>query len=807
MIKNYFKIAFRNIVRHKAFSVINITGLAVGIASCLLLFTVVKYELSYDKFQPHYKQIYHVVTMDKNSDGIVYTPGVPFPALEALRLDFPQITSGALLANYGSQVTVLGSDASNTSANKKFIEATGFFFCDPQFFKVFNYEWLAGSPSVLSEPDVTVLTQKMASKYFGSWKDAMGKYLKLDNAVTVKVSGILKDVPANTDFPLAIVTSYETAKTNPGVYFYSEFWGATTSNFQVFMLLPKNISVDNVKPQLAAFNKKYYSNRKRTERSNFLQPLGAVHFDKRFSNFGDHVTSKSTLWTLTLIGIFIIVMACINFINLSTAQAVNRSKEIGIRKVLGSFRGQLFAQVIGETAVIVIAAIILAVCIALLALPFIKNVASINEPLGFLNLPTIGFLLALTIVVTVLAGFYPALILSGFNPALALKNKITSAKVGGISLRRGLVVAQFAISQILVIGTIVAISQMNFVKDADLGFRKEAVLIINANSDSVVQSKQNSYKQKLLQIPGVTSVSFSSDVPSSDNNSATNFGFDHKPDPDFALYTKFADEDYFKTFGLEMLAGRPFDKSDTIHEVVVNETLMKKLGVKNPNEMVGKDIMIKSNSDVWTKITGVIKDFKTNSLKEDIKPLAIAERRKNYQVTSVKLSSTNIQKTKASVENAWNQYFPEYAFTSNFMDENIADFYKQDEQLSLLYKIFAGIAILISCLGLYGLVSFMAVQRKKEIGVRKVLGASVQNIIYLFSKEFTILILAGFVIAVPVGWYMMNTWLQNFVFRIKITPGVFLIAVAISILIAWLAVGYKSIKAAIANPVKSLRSE
>lgn len=801
------KIAFRNLVTHKAFSFINITGLAIGIASCLLLFTVVRYELSYDKFQPNYDQVYHVVTQDKNSDGITYTPGVPFPALEALRLDFPQITSGALLANYGSQVTVLGKNAANTSTGKKFIEASGFFFCDPQFFKVFNYEWLAGSPAVLSAPNVTVLSQKTAAKYFGDWKNAMGQYLKLDNAVVVKVSGILKDVPVNTDFPLAIVTSFETAKSNTGVYFYSEFWGATTSNFQVFMLLPKNISADNVNSQLIAFSKKNYEDRKRTERTNFLQRFSAVHFDQRFGNFGDHVTSKSTLWTLTLIGLFIIIMACINFINLSTAQAVNRSKEIGIRKVLGSFRRQLFVQVMGETAIIVVASVILAVGIAVLALPLVKHVASIPESLSLLNLQTVAFLFGITILVTILSGFYPALILSGFNPALALKNKITSAKVGGISLRRGLVVTQFAISQILIIGTVVAITQMNFVRNADLGFNKEALLIINANSDSILYSRQISYKQKLLQIPGVKSVSFSSDVPSSDHNSATNFGFDHKPDPDFALYTKFADEDYFKTFGLEMLAGRAFDKSDTINEVVVNETLMKKLSVKNPREMVGKDIMIKSNSNVWSKITGVVKDFKTSSLKADIKPLAISEMRKQYYVTSVKLNSTNIQKTKAAVESAWNQYFPEYAFTSNYMDENIAEFYKQDQQLSLLYKIFAGIGILISCLGLYGLVSFMAVQRKKEIGIRKVLGASVQNIIYLFSKEFTILIFVGFIIAAPVAWYMMDSWLQNFVFKIKMNWTIFAIGILVSIFIAWLAVGYKSIKAAMANPVKSLRAD
>lgn len=805
MIKNYLKIAMRNLVRHKAFSVINISGLAIGVASCLLLFTVVKYELSYDTFQPAYGRIHHVVTKDKFPNEITYTPGIPFPALDALRLEFPQITSGALLANYGSQVTVPGKDPLSTLPGKKFIEETGFFFCDPQFFKVFNYEWMAGTPSVLKEPNVTVLTKKIAEKYFGDWKNAMGRYLKLDNAVTVKVSGILKDVPGNTDFPLAIVTSFETVKANPGVYFYSTEWGATTSNFQVFMLLPENISADKTNARFAEFNKKYYGDRTRSARYNFLRPLSEVHFDKRFENFGDHVTSKSTLWTLSLIGLFIIIMASINFINLSTAQAVGRSKEIGIRKVLGSYRRQLFGQLIGETAIIVIAAVILAVGIAQLCLPYIKHIASIQESLNFFNRPTMLFMFLLIGLVTILAGLYPAFILSGFNPAVALKNKITSATVGGISVRRGLVVAQFAISQVLIIGTIIAVSQMNFVRNADLGFSKDALLVINANADSVVQARQESFKQNLLQIPEVESVSFSSDLPSSENNSATNFAFNHRDDEAYSLYTKFADEDYFKTFGLRLLAGKSFGKSDTVNEVVVNETLVKKLGVKGPDDIIGKEIRM--GSDSWKTIVGVVKDFKTNSLRETVKPLLIAEERKHYGVTTVKLRTSNISKTKTGIEATWNKSFPEYAYTTSFMDEDIADFYKQEEQLSLLYKIFAGIAIFISCLGLYGLVSFMAVQRTKEIGIRKVLGASVQNIIYLFSKEFIVLILVGFVVAIPVAYFMMSNWLQNFVFRIKITPVVFLIAVLISIIIALMAVGYKSIKAAIANPVKSLRSE
>ncbi len=802
MIKNYFKTAWRNISRHKAFSFLNIAGLAVGIASCILLFTVVKYELSYDSFQPDYQQIYHVVSQTKSPEGLAYTPGIPFPALDALRLDFPQAKTGAMLAYFGSQVTV----PSKNNAGKKFIEDKGFFFCDPEFFQVFHYDWLAGSPEELKNPNVTALTESTAAKYFGNWKNAIGQTLLLDNAVLVKVTGIIKDPPANSDFPLSVINSMATAKASNGKYFYDSTWHNTTSNFQVFMMLPKNVSESQVNKGLITFSNKNYTNTSKQQVLNFLEPLSDVHFDNRFENFGDHVTDRSSLWTLSLIALFILFMACINFINLSTAQAVNRSKEMGIRKVLGSNRRQLFRQVIGETFLIVCISVIIAIVIAALCLPSIKNIANIEGSISFLSGQIFLLILALIVVITLLAGIYPAFILSGFTPALALKNKITSATIGGISLRRGLVVLQFAISQILIIGTIVAISQMSFVKNADLGFNKEAVLVINANADSAMQARQPAFKQKLLQLTGVKDVSYSSDVPSSQNNWQTNFGFDHQPNPDFPLDVKFADEDYFKTFGLQMLAGRPFGQSDTINEVVVNETFARKLNIKKPEDIVGKEMRYGGRGE-WKTIVGVVKDFKINSLKEAIKPLAIAESKDQYFVTAIKLNSTNIPNTRAAVESAWNEVFPEYAFTSNYFEDSINDFYRQDNQLALLYKIFALIAILISCLGLYGLVTFMAVQRTKEIGVRKVLGASVQNIIYLFSKEFTLLVIIGFLIAVPVSWFMMNHWLDNFVYRTNFSPWIFVLAIVISMVIAWLAVGYKSIKAALANPIKSLRSE
>jgi len=806
MIRNYFNIAWRNIKRNKVYAAINISGLAVGIAACLVLFIVIKYELSYDQFQPGYKNIYHVAAKIKSAEGDSYGEGIPYPAYDALRTQFPDIVTGALFHNNNGQVTIPSSDDVNSASNKKFLEETGIFFSDPNFFSIFQYKWLAGSAQALKNPNTAVLTKKMAEKYFGNWQDAMNKILKLDNTATVQVSGILDDVPQNTDFPIAVVASYETMKKYPDAYGYTERWGSVTSDFQAFMLLPPNISASSVNKRLLAFSNEHYNadNKDIFKTYQFLQPLSDIHFNKQIGNFGDHATSRTTLWTLSLIGIFIIVMACINFINLSTAQAVRRSKEVGVKKVLGGTRLQLFRQLMGETGIIVLTATALATIIAGSFLPYVKNIASIQEKLKLLNTPTILFLALVSIAVTILAGAYPSIILSGFKPVLALKNKITSASIGGISIRRGLVITQFAISQVLITGTIIAISQMNYVHQADLGFNKEAILVLNSNVDSSVNVRQPAFKQRLLAIPGVRSVSFSSDVPSSESNNSGNFGYDHKPDENFEVYRKMADEDYFKTYGLTIIAGRVYDKSDTTKEVVVNETLVRKLLVKRPADIIGHELRVGGQ---WRPIVGVVKDFKTNSLREAIKPLAIVERNKRYYYTGIKLNTLHLNEVTKKIEAAWNQFFPEYVYTPTFMDDRINDFYKQENQLSLLYKIFAAIAIFISCLGLYGLVSFMAAQRTKEVGIRKVLGASVVNIIYMFSKEFTVLILVAFAIAIPVAYYMMHNWLENFVFRINITAWVFILAIACSVLIAWVTVGYKSIQAAMTSPVKSLRTE
>lgn len=805
MIKTYLRIAFRNLLRHRIYSLINVSGLSIGIASCLLIFIVVRYELSYDKFQANYDRTYRVVSTGKRADGTqAHNPGVPVPAYEALKADFPQIEKIAPV-NSSSQtlVAVLGNNPnSEVALSKKFIEERISLFTYPEYFDIFNARFLAGNASVLKDPESMILDKSAADKYFGNWQTAMGQYLKIDNNMVLKVAGIIEDAPLNSDFPVPMFFSYEMFKKFPDVYGYTTDWGSLSSNHQVYILLPKNVTTASVQSLMPAFVKKHIKDERRVQ---MLQPLKDMHFDIQYGTFGDHSVSRSILWTLSLIAVLIIIMASINFVNLSTAQAVGRSKEVGIRKVLGSQRVQLILQVMGETFLIVLFSVLIAGALAKLAIPFLTKIATVPDNLPVFTLQNLLFLATVLVIVTLLSGIYPALIVSGFKPAMALKNKISSASIGGISLRRILVVTQFAISQVLIIGTIVAVSQMNYVRDADLGFNKEAVLVMPAYTDSSLISRMKPLKEQLLGNPDVISVSFGSDEVSSNNNWSSNFAFDHKPDQDFDIYHKFGDEDYIKTFGLQLLAGRNLEPSDTIREAIINETLLHKLGLKDPSQAIGKDIRIGSGK--WLPVVGVVKDFKTNSLRESVKPIMIASRRSFYFNTAVKVKTANLSNTVAHIQKLWEKTYPEYAFTSHFVEETIDRFYQQEAQLSLLYKIFAGIAIFISCLGLYGLVSFMAAQKTKEVGIRKVLGASVGNIVYMFSKEFTILITIAFVVAAPVAWYFMNNWLQNFEFRIKIGMGVFALAIIASILIAWFTVGYKAIRAALVNPVKSLRSE
>ncbi|TMI86444.1 MAG: FtsX-like permease family protein, partial [Bacteroidetes bacterium] len=531
-----------------------------------------------------------------------------------------------------------------------------------------------------------------------------------------------------------------------------------------------------------------------------------MHLNEDYYTYKSDALTHKELWSLSLIGFLLLVVACVNFINLATAQSVNRAKEIGVRKVLGSSRTQILKQFLNETAFITFTSVLIGYLLAQLALPFISNLMQKKLSLNLLQNPSILlFLVLLGITVNFLAGFYPGMVLSGFRPIEAIKNKISTSSIGGISIRRGLVIFQFVIAQFLIMGTIVVLQQMQFFRNQPMGFDKNAVAFIELPSDSLDQLKYPYLKQEMLRVPGIEAASFTLDAPASFGSNNNSFYFNDDPvKKDFMVNLQFADTSYLNTFRIARMAGRIPYPTDTVHELIVNETLVRKLGFTNDKDILGKTISFDPTKKL--PIVGVMHDFNSKSLKEAVSPFILATNiHDNY--IALRINPASMQSTLTQIEKTFTHTFPTYMYTLDFLDERIAHFYTAEALASQLFKIAAFLAICISCLGLYGLVSFMAAQKTKEVGIRKVLGASAQSIVYLFSKEFTILIGIAFLISAPLGYFLMHQWLSGFYYHIGLSWLVFILAILISIIIAWLTVGYKAIKAAIANPVKSLRTE
>jgi len=820
MFKNYFKTAFRSLTRNRNYTIINIAGLAVGIAVCMMIFMIIQYQTSFDEFHSKKDRIYRVLTESHHADAstISYAKNVPFPMPEGLKAEFPQIEQVApIYASHNDELQTLDA---NGAPVKNFKEQSGVFYTAPSFFKIFDFPLLAGSYASLKDPNNVLLTKEIAETYFGDWKTAIGKTIKLTGyysvgvglfqfpPVVLKVSGILATVPANTDFQLKLVIAWGTDFTGDTQYGFAQpEWNQSSPDFGCYVLLPPNISVDNFNQQLRAYSRKVLP--LDNNNSQILQPLSAVHYDAQAGNYSNKTISHELLNVLWLIAAFILLIACVNFINLSTAQAVNRAKEIGVRKVLGSNKSQLQIQFIVETFLIVTSAVTLAAVITILALPYVNQLLELSLSFNIFNNPAIIlFLLIVTIVVTVLAGFYPSIVLSRFNPVNALKSKLTANTAKGISLRRGLVVFQFIIAQALIIGTLIIVKQMNYFMNQPLGFDKDAIVNVPFRPDSTGSKLTDYLRQQLLSVNGVQAVSFSSNTPVEDgNNMFTTFKFDHAiKDEDFQAIVKFADNDYVPTYKLQLVAGRNLQPSDPTIEFLVNEAMVKSLGLKKPEYILNKEISMWGDV-IKCPVVGVVKDFNDRSLRNNLAPLIIATNQTMYRQASIKLVTTNISSTMQSIKKIWQQTFPDYVYEYKFLDDKIASFYKQENQLSQLYKIFAAIAIFLSCLGLYGLASFMAAQRIKEVGIRKVLGATSANIVYLFSKEFIILIAIAFLIATPLAWYFMNRWLQDYAYRINVSWWVFAAGGGAAIIIALATISFQAIKAAMANPVKSLRTE
>ncbi|HLK30103.1 MAG TPA: ABC transporter permease [Puia sp.] len=769
------------------YSTLNILGLALGIASCIVIFLVVKYELGYDSYNKKADRIYRVTL-----NAIDFNPSVSMAIAPAMRTSFPEL----------EQVSqVWHQDDGQIKIGQTRYEEKNFAYADPQFFKIFDFDWLKGNPATaLAEPNTIVLTESAARKYFGD-KDPMGLTVTFNNDKPLKITGLIKDLPGNTTFPFTFLVSLETVKDNiKGLMdnFYAIAGGNT------YILVPPGFDIESIHKRIPAFIEKHWGKDIAKEARLPLQPLRQIHFDQRYLNQGvTPTTSKDSYFALAAVAVFIIIIACINFINLATAQAIRRAKEIGVRKVLGSNRSQLIGQFLGETTLMVILGLIIALSSISIFLPQLAVWLDIKISFNQLASPsTIAMIAGIAISMILLAGLYPAFIQSAFNPVKSLKSKPDVAG-GRLSVRKGLVIVQFVISQVMIVGTLVVAYQMDFLKNQNLGFDKEAVISVSIPA----KEKRDVLVQQLKRNPGVkdVSVGLGSPVVSrawTDYN-APELGMD-KSD---VTELKIGDENYMKMFKLSMLAGEPIRKKgekDTTYEGVVNETMMRNFNITNPQKVIGKYI----NVNGWHMlVTGVMKDFQAESRHKKIRPCVLMYYPDAFISACVKLQSADMPKTIARIDKDWSALFPQQIFQYEFLDEHIAKWYRQEEKQYTAFKMFAGIAILICCLGLYGLVAFAAAQRTKEVGIRKVLGASLANIVFLFSKEFALLIAIAFLIAAPLGYYVMNNWLQNFAYQIHIHAGIFIIAILVSILIAAITISYQAIKAAVANPVKSLRTE
>jgi putative ABC transport system permease protein len=799
MLKNYLKTAFRNMLSNKSYSVVNITGLVVGISACLIILLVLQYEQSFDNFHTKKDRIYRVVREGKKAEGREYRTGVPYPVTDGLKASYPQIENAAsIYGDYDIQIIIPGVAGGTI---KKFKEPL-LFLAEPQFFKMFDFKMLLGNPATaIAEPNAVMLTKAIATKYFGDWKTAMGKVIKVYNT-NIKVTGILDDAPSNTDFPMSLVVSYATLKKSVNM----NDWVSISDANYCFVQLPASYSPGHMDEQLKAFVTKNMP----ADHAGYnlvLQPLNEIHYDARFGNFTGRTFSKDLITAVELIGLFLLIVACINFINLSTAQAINRAKEVGVRKVLGGNRQQLIWQFLGETGFICFIALVLAVILAIAMLPFLNTLLETQISFNFLqNESILASLAVIFFGVTALSGFYPAVILSGFNPIAVLKSGIVAQSTKGISLRRSLVVLQFVIAQVLIIGTLVVVSQMNYFKNADLGFNKTAIVNVRFPGDSVSRTKTGLLHNLLMREPGVKQVSFSNGIPTGGGDFYTDLQLtnNNTGKADLVVGMKIADTAYFNVYKFKLVAGRVYFDADMPKEFIVNETLLKTLGLGNAQDAIGKNIKVMGRT---LPIVGVVKDFHINSLRDPISPVVMTTIKNAYHTVNIELQPGKTKQTLAAIEAIWNKAYPDYVFEYNFIDQTVADYYRQENKLSQLYKIFSVIAVFISCLGLYGLISFMAVRKNKEIGIRKVLGASVGNIVLLLSREFTVLIMIAFLISCPIAWYLMQQWLQQYSFRIDFGIGFFALTIVLSLLIAWATVGYSAIRAALANPVKSLRSE
>jgi putative ABC transport system permease protein len=820
MLKNYFKIAFRGFRKHKLFTFINIVGLSIGISAALVIYLIVHFDFTFDQFHKDKERIYRVSTEYSFSGEVGHNNGVTMalPAAASAEATGLDAVAPVFLFN---ETDVLIPDGSNDGA--KFRNQKAIVFADAGYFKIFDYKWLIGSPkTALSAPGQVVLTTDQAKIYFPKLKyeQVIGKRVIYMDSVETTVAGIIEPFKERTDLVFHDFISYITGTTDTHLkdYFELNQWTNTNSASQLFIKLSKTAKAAQVEKQLNLLKVKHHI-AKKTD-ANYsqkfqLQPLSDIHFDQVYGGMdGMRTANKKTMLGLLVIAGFLLILGCINFINLTTAQASQRAKEIGIRKTMGSKRGQLIFQFLSETFLITLFAVLVSVVLAPIVLKIFKDFIPEGVKLSFIEEPgLLLFLLGLTVLVSGLSGFYPALVLSGYKPIAVLKNQAFngSSKTRNAYLRKGLTVTQFVIAQFFIMATLLVSKQIHHALTKDLGFNKQAILNLSTPWKMASTDKQEVFRNKISAIPQIALMSVGGAPPSSNNTNSTTIKYvDGKKEVSTDVQLKYTDTNYVKVYKLRLLAGRFLTMADTGKGLVINANYAKVLGFKNPGDAVGK---LLDYNDSKRSIVGVMADFYQKSLHDPIKPLALIETRRYNNRTfhmALKPQTAGGNEWKAAIaamEKAWKEVYQGEEFEYAFFDESIAKFYESEQQTSKLLAWATGLSVFISCLGLLGLAIYTTSQRTKEIGVRKVLGASVAQIVTLLSTELIWLILLAFVLVTPIAWWAMNQWMQNFNDRTTISWWIFAASGAGMLVAALFTLSFQTIKAAIANPVRSLRSE
>jgi len=791
MLKNYIKIAWRNLMKSKLFSFINIAGLSIGITACLMIFLFVKHEFSVDRFHSQGEHIYRVmrgIERDGEEQKVSYLSA---PYAPALLNDFKDEIKRA--------VRVRPNDGLMSIGDRSFREQK-IYDVDADFFQLFSFPLIKGNPSkVLKDPTSVVLTETTAKKYFGSVDQAMGKVIELNKRLPLTVTGIAKDVPSNSHLDFDLVVPFSNYENQEGM----NVW--INNSLYTYVLLDPKADSKKVGEQFPRFMKKYMESDMQQYGYKFslsLTPLKDVYFEKNYfddAKQGD----KKVVYIFLSVALLILLIACINFMNLSTIRAVERSKEVGMRKVLGALRKHLIGQFIGESLLLTSFACLVAVGLLLLCMPLYNELLGYQLSISWNTFSSWTYLVGLILLIGLVAGGYPAFFLSTFSPIQALKEKLKLGK--GSFFRQALVVIQFSISVFLIIGTIVVYKQMSYIKHKNLGYDEEQTIIVPITNSAIYDHLQT-FKTDLQNESAVASVSLMSGEPGGYFDGQM-FEVDEHSEK-WRGRTAFADFDYVKTLGLKVIAGRdlsPTYATDSTDAVLINRTAATQLGW-TPENAIGKWMRNTVRDDAKRKIVGVIEDFNFLSLKENIEPLVISPN-EDWRVILVKLNAGNLQSGLDLVKRAYTKSAPDYPFEYSFLDQQFDRLYRNDLRQQTLLSVFAGLAIFIACLGLFGLASFTATKRIKEIGVRKVLGSSIQGIVILLSKDLIKPVLIATCLAIPISYYIMHNWLQNFAYKTSLHWWIFLLAAAITFIIALTTVGFKAIKAALANPVDSLRNE